>query len=190
MKLEKKTVLAGALLIVALIMIVMRLSFPDRYSPDLEMEPVAQSENRAQTRATTLEVPRADSQIQDGVPHGEKSGHQVSPITRDAALEKMHEAAVTYDPAELQVIRPYLENPDPELRAYAVEAIIILGDSSAGPMLREAAKKLASPEEALKMEQAADYIELPPANLKQISEFIKSRTPEEQDADVEIRSGE
>ena len=97
---------------------------------------------------------------------------------REAAIEKMDEASTSYDPAELPIIRPYLESADPLLREAAVNAMIVLGDASAGPMLREAAQKLPSSEESKKMMEAADYVELPSANLKEISEMLKKRKEE------------
>ena len=97
---------------------------------------------------------------------------------REVILEKMHFAATSYDAAELPVIRPYLESPDPELRAAAVDAMLLLGDSSAGWMLREAAKRLGSVEEQKVMNEAAEYIEMPPANLTKIGEMMKKREEE------------
>ena len=102
----------------------------------------------------------------------------VTTAEREAAIEKMDEASTSYDPAELPVIRPYLESSDPELREAAVDAMINLGDASAGPMLREAAQKLDSDLEAKKMMDAADYVELPSANFKEISKMFKKRREE------------
>lgn len=99
---------------------------------------------------------------------------------RAEALEKIHDASVSYDAAELPVIRPYLLSSDPVLRTAAVDAMIVLGDASAGPMLREAARGLASEEEAKKMIQAADYIELPPANIKEIGEKLRKNREDQQ----------
>lgn len=92
---------------------------------------------------------------------------------REQALEKIQDASVSYDAAELPVIRPYLLSSDPVLRAAAVDAMIVLGDASAGPMLREAAKSIESQEEAKQMLKAADYVELPPANIKEIAEKMR-----------------
>ena len=97
--------------------------------------------------------------------------------SKEAAIEQLQEVATTYDPAGLPKIRGYLANSDPELRAAAVNAMIVIGDASAGPMLREAARKLASVEEAKTMEEAANYVELPSADLK---ELLKSKTTTDQ----------
>ena len=93
---------------------------------------------------------------------------------REEALEKMQEASVTYDAAELPIIRPYLESSDPVLRSAAVDAMLVLGDAAAGPMLREAAKNLESEDEAKQMIKAADYIELPPADIKAMADQIRN----------------
>jgi hypothetical protein len=95
---------------------------------------------------------------------------------RDAALEKIHDAATTYDPVELAAIRPYLVNADPEIREAAVNGMIVLGDAAAGPMLREAAARMESAEEAKAMLAAADYVELPSANLRELTKRSKDGT--------------
>lgn len=93
---------------------------------------------------------------------------------RDAVIEKMHDAATTYDKAQLPVIQPYLVNPDPELRAAAADCMIILGDASAGPMLREAAKRVDSDLEAKDLEKKADYVELPPIDIKKAAKLFEN----------------
>ena len=98
---------------------------------------------------------------------------------REAVLEKMQDAATSYDPEELSVIQPYLESADPLIREAAVDAMIVLGDASAGSMLREAAQKMSSAEESKKMVKAADYVELPSASLKEISKQLKKRKENE-----------
>lgn len=108
-----------------------------------------------------------------------------SEADREEAIEKMQDAATSYDPKELSVIRPYLESDDPKLREAAVDAMIVLGDASAGPMLRDAAKKLDSAEESKKMIKAADYVELPSASFKQISELLKKRKAHKEEAHPE-----
>ncbi len=88
--------------------------------------------------------------------------------SKQTTLDKMHEASITYDPSQLPVIRPYLVHPDAEIREAAVNAMVVLGDASAGPMLREAAKLAPTAKEAVAMEEAADYVELPSANLNEL----------------------
>jgi hypothetical protein len=99
-----------------------------------------------------------------------------------AALQTMEEASVSYDPAQLPVIRPYLVHPDPEIRQSAVNAMVVLGDAAASPMLREAAKLAPSAKEAVAMEEAADYLELPPANLSEILGRRRAKTEAQPDS--------
>lgn len=102
-------------------------------------------------------------------------------VDREAIIEKIQDAATSYDPRELSVIRPHLVSDDPEIRDAAVNAMIVLGDASAGPMLREAAKKVSSAEESKKMVAAADYVELPSASFKEMSDQMKKSRAREND---------
>lgn len=169
MNLDLKKMLAGVLVLAAAAMLLVK--FSSKETPGAAAAPTSgpgpekrQGPANGRTQAAS---PGQGTPAKPAVPG------EVSVNDRAAAIEKMQEASTTYDPAELPVIRPYLVHPDPELRAAAVEAMIVLGDSSAGPMLRQAAKSLASEEEAKKMEQAADYIELPPAKLKDVKERMR-----------------
>jgi hypothetical protein len=81
----------------------------------------------------------------------------------EEVLEQIHDASVTYDPKELPKIQPFLTHENPEVRKAAVDGMVILGDASAGAMIREAAKSAPTPQEAVEMLEAADYVELPSA---------------------------
>lgn len=87
---------------------------------------------------------------------------------KEFIIFKIDEASTTYDAAYLPVIKPYLLNADPEIRAEAVNGMLILGDSAASPMLREAAKQMTNAEDIKAMLEAAEFLELPRANLKEI----------------------
>ncbi len=52
--------------------------------------------------------------------------------------------------------------------------MIILGDASAGPMLREAAKRVDSDLEAKDLEKKADYVELPPIDIKKAAKLFEN----------------
>lgn len=82
-------------------------------------------------------------------------------LSHAATLEEINEAAVTYDAKALPRIQPYLTHPDPEIREAAKNGMIVLGDAAAGPLLREASRKVATPQEAVALLEAADYVELP-----------------------------
>jgi hypothetical protein len=81
-------------------------------------------------------------------------------------LETMREAAITYDPAGLSKIEPYLLHSDAGVRKAAINSMIKLGHASAGPMMRKAAASAYTPYEAVNLLEAADYVELPSAVFK------------------------
>lgn len=89
----------------------------------------------------------------------------LSAPAKAAALEAMHEAMVTYDPAKLPAIAAYLNHADEDLRQAALDNMIQMGEAAAAPLLRTASEKARSPQEALAMLDAADFLELPPAQL-------------------------
>lgn len=89
------------------------------------------------------------------------SEHKVTQVIDD--LQKL---ATSYDAVDLPKIDPYLLHSNAEIRGAAIEAMVTLGDASAGSLLRIAAAKVTSPHEAVALLEAADYVELPPAKLK------------------------
>ena len=90
-------------------------------------------------------------------------GSGLSTQQTETILEQINDASVTYDSRELSKIQPFLTHADPEVRKAAMNGMIVLGDASAGAMLRDAAKSAQSPQEAVAMLEAADYVELPSA---------------------------
>lgn len=108
------------------------------------------------------EPPKQDTQTPVESPKEELTN---PPSTREEIVDRMNEASVSYDPAQLSVIEPYLRNGDPAIRAAALDAILVLGHADGAPLLREAAKSAESSEEAANLEKAADFLELPPADL-------------------------
>jgi len=84
---------------------------------------------------------------------------------KETVLSSIHSAAITYDPASLPQISPFLSSPDPEIRAAAIDGIMLLGDAAGSPLLRQAAAQTGNPAEAADLRAKADYLELPPAKL-------------------------
>lgn len=82
---------------------------------------------------------------------------------REVILEAINDAAITYDPVELPKIKPFLLHPDADVRRAALDGMVVLGDAAAAPLLRDAARQVASSKEAVEMMQAAEYLELPSA---------------------------
>lgn len=117
-------------------------------TPEVEVQPLA-AQGAADTRAPVqgaLPPPAADA-------------------PKEAVLEFIHGTAITYDARELPKLRPYLTHPDPEMREAALQGMITLGDVSAVPLLRAAAKEATDPKEVSALLEAAQYLELPPASM-------------------------
>jgi len=76
-------------------------------------------------------------------------------------LDSIHEASIQYEPEQIPVISRYLVHPDQEVRTAALNGLIVLGERAAANNLREAAKQLEDPREAVTYLDAADYLELP-----------------------------
>lgn len=99
---------------------------------------------------------------------GVKEGLDVTPgqmplddRPREDILEEIEQLSVSYDAKELPKIEPYLLHPDAEVRKAALNGMIALGDSAAAPLLRKAAAKAPTPQEAVSLIEAADFMELP-----------------------------
>ena len=86
-------------------------------------------------------------------------------LPKDRILQAIEEAAVSYDARELPKIEPFLRHPDAEVRAAALRGMLTLGDAAAAPLLRAASRQAATPQEAVALIEAADYLELPSGSL-------------------------
>lgn len=84
----------------------------------------------------------------------------------DAILTEIETASTSYDAAAVTKIAPFLLHKDPSIRLAAISGMINLGESKGAPILRTAAKDLSDPREASSFLEAADFLELPPANLR------------------------
>ena len=70
--------------------------------------------------------------------------------------------AMNNDADSFNTIWSELSNPDKEIRAGALEAVIQFGDHSVSPRLRELAAQTQDPAEQSAILEAADYLDLPP----------------------------
>ena len=129
------------------------------------------------THSASLGAAKA-SQFKPETPTSNVESKPIAPVTKEEILETVHQASITYDAKELPAIQKYLLDADPEIREAARNAMIVLGDGSAGPMLRDASKLAPTPHEAVAMLEAADYVELPSGtfNLKKRA-TTKSKRP-------------
>ena len=96
--------------------------------------------------------------------------------SRQTIMETIQTASVSYDPVELPRIQPFLSSPDPEVRAAALNGIVVLGHAAGAPLLREAARRAATTQEAVELLTKADYLELPSAPVPMRSRFKKAGT--------------
>lgn len=78
-------------------------------------------------------------------------------------FDEIHDASVTYSADALILIEPYLLHADVGVRRAAIEGMIVLGEKGAGQLMRAAAAKAPTPQDAVALLEAADYVELPSA---------------------------
>ena len=136
--------------------------------PDLDTPPALTASERhaAHVPASTGKArPLARSVGEAGGPQAELSPPAAS---HQEIIQQLLDAAVTYDPTQLPLIQPYLVDADPVLRTAAVNAVVVMGEASGASMLRNAAKLLASADEAKAYERKAAYLELPPASSEEL----------------------
>lgn len=96
-----------------------------------------------------------------------------TPEARDDTFIRINEAMATYSEEGLPVLKPYLAHSDPEIRDVAVEAIVQLAVPTGAEVLRNAARKAPTPEERIRMLQAAEFLELPRLPLEQLKKLIE-----------------
>lgn len=111
--------------------------------------------------ASPKDLPR--SQVAMATPTTPGSGAMDRAVPQ--ILEAIQEASISYEARELPKIQPYLIHPEAEVRAAALNGVLVLGDAAGAPLLRQAASTLKDPREAVKYLEAADYLELPSGSL-------------------------
>ena len=107
-------------------------------------------------------------------------------MTNDVIFNVIQEASTSYNAKELPKIQPYLTHPDAEIREAAINGIINLGDAAGSPLLRAAAKNTTDSKEAVKMLQAADYLELPSGSLRGRGGKRKARAQVSRDPEMKL----
>lgn len=155
MKSRILTVATASVLLLAAIVLWLRLR-PSEGAPDAS----GNTEGKP-ARVSTKPISRASDANRRNPRDAGESPSADRPLSREAILARIEDAAVTYDAKALPRIQPYLLDSDPVLREAAINGMIVLGDAAAGPMLREASRHVTSPHEAVRLLEAADYVELP-----------------------------
>jgi hypothetical protein len=92
-------------------------------------------------------------------PNNQDTNHAEYVQERVAELTSL---AMNDDANSFNIIWSELSNPDKEIRAGALEAVIQFGDHSVGPRLRDLAAQTQDPAEQAAILEAADYLDLPP----------------------------
>ena len=133
--------------------------------------PFAASPPSVSTKANSRPAPPHASSGEDDADKADEVA--LTDPEREALLAEIEQLSVTYDAKELPKIEPYLLHRDPEVRQAAMNGMIVLGDTAAAPLLREAAKKVPTPQEAVALTEAAEYMELPAGSF-----IPKDRTKE------------
>ncbi|MBC8009310.1 MAG: hypothetical protein H7067_04345 [Burkholderiales bacterium] len=83
----------------------------------------------------------------------------------EEAREKIESLVVAYDASVLPRLAGYLAHPSAEVRAMAREGVVQLGATEGAAFLRAAADKATDPREAVALLDAADFLDLPPAEI-------------------------
>lgn len=122
--------------------------------------PLAPADLKSRPRQSTSAKPGAESDSAALATGGAKS-RSADPQHREEARTTIDAAVVSYSPAGVKEIRPYLLDADPEVRAAARDGMVQLGEGDAIPLLRDAASKLENPEEVASLQEAADLLALP-----------------------------
>lgn len=129
-----------------------------------------------ETKASTAAAPNSPGPASAGAKREEPtsvspapSAATPAPTDRETIFQAIEAASVTYDPASLSKIQPYLTHPDPEVREEALHGIVNLGDAAGAPLLREAARRAPNSQESRRLNEMADYLELPPATTKMLN---------------------
>ncbi len=169
MPLKKSTLACGLAILVLIGAGIMSVRLLSSARPSSSSRSVTHEAKSIKSHSHIINSPTLEK-----VPVGPSKGGSAPLLNnQEAALTFLHEASVTYDPAELPKIHPYLLSPDAEVQKAAVDAMVVLGDAAAAPMLREASRQTMDTDMVMEMLKAADYLELPPADVKMMAALLK-----------------
>lgn len=135
-------------------------------------EPLPTPETKESTSATSTSPGPASAAAKREEPasfSAAPGAAPAAPIDRETIFQAIEAASVTYERASLPKIQPYLTHPDPEVREEALHGIVNLGDAAGAPLLREAARRAPNSQESRRLNEMADYLELPPSTSKMLN---------------------
>lgn len=139
-----------------------------------ETKPTSPSHTNIQAPApptsTAPFAPQADLTATTSLSGPPPAGEQDGELTHEEkAVAQIEAAAVTYAPLGIATIAPFLLDASSVVRQNAIDGLIRLGETGGARELREAATKIKDPRDAVKMLDAAAYLELPAAkNLSKL----------------------
>jgi cytoskeletal protein RodZ len=122
-------------------------------SPQKEISPPAPPAVSNTTAMTNIPAAVAITPAIQDTNHTEYVQERVAELTS---------LAMNNDADSFNTIWSELSNPDKEIRAGALEAVIQFGDHTVSPRLRELAAQTQDPVEQAAILEAADYLDLPP----------------------------
>lgn len=89
-----------------------------------------------------------------------------------AMRDRIEEAMVTYSEEGLAVLAPMLSHPNARVRAEAADAITQMDVPGGAAVLREAAAKATSAAERRRLEEAADFCDLPTISAEDLRQLV------------------
>lgn len=89
-----------------------------------------------------------------------------------ALRDRIEDAMVTYSQEGLDALKPLLSHPNARVRAEAMDAIMQMDVPGGGAVLREAAKKATSAVERSRLEEAADFCDLPSISAEDLRRLV------------------
>jgi len=88
----------------------------------------------------------------------------VSPTVVDEVVrEDIEKAVVTYSPDALPTFERFLASNEPDVREAARDGLSRLGEKGGAAILRRATTRMTDPEEIKRMQETADWLDLPSA---------------------------
>ena len=159
----KATVYVVALLLIGIVC-AFWLAGPDTSSEVLKSKGKVQDSGSEVSSSVGVQSAKSKDEDPKSISEGNPSAS--TPTDREKIFQVIEAASITYDPAELPKIQPYLTHPDPEVRAEALNGIVNLGDEAGVPLLREAARRAPNSEESRRLIEMAEYLELPVSTTK------------------------
>lgn len=128
------------------------------FVPSGGVHPVREAGLKLQDAPGILAVAPASPASQAGTVAATRSVEEV----REQRIRELEDLGMEDDPASLAAILAELKNPDPEIRAAALEAAIQFGDRTTTlPFLKELLLVTEDPEERRAIREAIEFIALP-----------------------------